>query len=275
MYAIAILNLLEIQTSTDNKNKKMVKKFLHLVLSKTKKQIRKRLTQNEKKILVINDFQYSAVTPAANYSPWLADSEFSKIYLEIKSHTLVDIFRCYELWELTEHIHNLNSNAAFIEVGVWKGGTAGIIAKKLSLLGSNVAFFLADTFEGVVKATDKDSTYNGSEHADTSQEIVENLLSNKYHKYTILKGIFPDDTSHLIDDTIQFGFCHIDVDVYESSKDIVDWIWSRMIKGGVLVFDDYGFHTCDGVTKYVNEQKNKSDRVIVHNLNGHALMIKL
>ena len=48
-----------------------------------------------------------------------------------------------------------------------------------------------------------------------------------------------------------------------------------MIIGGVIVFDDYGFHYCDGVTNYVNEQKNKSDRIVVHNLNGHAVIIKV
>ncbi|MBK7432753.1 MAG: hypothetical protein IPI66_01930 [Chitinophagaceae bacterium] len=48
-----------------------------------------------------------------------------------------------------------------------------------------------------------------------------------------------------------------------------------MIIGGVVVFDDYGFHTCTGVTKLVEEYRKHADRVIIHNLNGHALMIKL
>lgn len=254
---------------------KMIKALLHSVFSKTGIHVVKRTKYKGSTSFKIGDFKYSVILPSANYSPWLNDVDFQKIYHEIKPYTLVDIYRCYELWELTKKINDINNNASFIEIGVWRGGTAGVIGRKLSLLNANVDFYLADTFVGVAKATEKDTFYNGGEHADTSQEVVENLLSNKYHKYKILKGIFPNETSSLINDDIEFGFCHIDVDVYESSKDIVDWVWSRLIKGGIIVFDDYGFHTCDGVTKFVNEQKNKSDRVVIHNLNGHAVVIKL
>ncbi|MBL0309148.1 MAG: class I SAM-dependent methyltransferase [Bacteroidetes bacterium] len=253
----------------------MLKTLLNSTLSKFGLHLTRNSRYNGSTRFKINDYQYNVVAPCANYSPWLADAEFLKIYQEIKTHTLVDIYRCYELWELTEKIWSLNPNAHFLEIGVWRGGTAAIIGRKLALLNSNINFYLADTFVGVAKTSDKDTFYNGGEHADTSQEIVERLVKNKFHGYKILKGIFPDDTSALIDDKIKFGLCHIDVDVYESSKGIVDWIWNKMIVGGVIVFDDYGFHTCDGVTKYVNEQKSKSDRMIIHNLNGHALMIKL
>jgi hypothetical protein len=105
--------------------------------------------------------------------------------------------------------------------------------------------------------------------------LVSSLITDKYTKYEILNGIFPEETSDLIDSKIKFGLCHIDVDVYQSAKDIVDWIWCKMIIGGVIIFDDYGFYSCNGVTKYVNELKERTDCMIIHNLNGHALMIKL
>jgi O-methyltransferase len=223
----------------------------------------------------VGEFQYGVVTPYANYSPWLADTDFQDIYFQIKENTLVDIYRCYELWEIVETVNRLDSTASLIEVGVWRGGTSAVIAKKLAQLHSHSTFYMADTFAGVVKATDKDKFYNGGEHADASQEIVESLLKDKYDKYKILKGIFPDDTAHLVPTNEKFGFCHIDVDVYESARGIVDWIWDKLIPGGAIVFDDYGTHTCNGVTRYVNEQKKLADRVIVHNLNGHAIMIKI
>jgi O-methyltransferase len=83
------------------------------------------------------------------------------------------------------------------------------------------------------------------------------------------------DTSHLVPEGSRFGYCHIDVDVYNSASDVVDWIWEKLIPGGVIVFDDYGFHTCTGITQFVNEQKQKNDRLVIHNLNGHAIMIKV
>lgn len=48
-----------------------------------------------------------------------------------------------------------------------------------------------------------------------------------------------------------------------------------MVYGGIIVYDDYGFKNCAGITKHVEEQMNCNDRLVVHNLNGHALILKL
>jgi O-methyltransferase len=220
-------------------------------------------------------FDYAPIKPIASYAPWISDKTFSDVYTHIQKDTLVDIYRCYELWEIAEAIHRLDNDAAFIEIGVWRGGTAAIAGYKLKTLNAQVNFYIADTFTGVVKATKKDSYYKGGEHSDTSLEYVESVLKDKYDHYKILQGIFPEETSHLILPGKKFGYCHIDVDVYQSVKDIVEWIWDKMIDGGVIVFDDYGFYGCNGVTQYVNEQKKLTDRFIIHNLNGHAVMIKI
>jgi O-methyltransferase len=225
----------------------------------------------------VDGFYYGFSFPSANYAPWQGDESFMKIYNQIKDNTLVDIYRCYELWQLIQKAQSLNSRAAVLEVGVWRGGTAGIMSQQLSNLQSKAVLYLADTFTGVAKAGVNDSFYTGGEHSDTSQEIVEDVLKNKsrYPYYKILKGIFPDDTAHGISIDEQFALCHIDVDVYTSAKDILEWVWERLITGGVVVFDDYGFHSCTGVTKLVDEYRNHADRQIIHNLNGHAIMIKL
>lgn len=253
----------------------MIKKILKGIFAATGIHVIKRPKHNGSTRFSINDLSYDVVTPYANYSPWLSDTDFTDIYYASKPNSVVDIYRCYELWSFAEKIVKMAPDANFIEIGVWRGGTASIIGRKLSLLHSNVKFYLADTFTGVKKSSDKDSFYFDNEHADTSEEIVSQLLKDKYDNYEILKGMFPEETAFRIEEDKRFGFCHIDVDVYNSSKDIVDWIWDRMIIGGVIIFDDYGFHTCDGVTKYVNEQKSKTDRMVIYNLNGHAVMIKL
>jgi len=87
----------------------------------------------------------------------------------------------------------------------------------------------------------------------------------------ILKGIFPDDFPEVQIDKLKL--CHIDVDTYQSAKDIFDYAWPKMQVGGVVVFDDYGFWTCEGVTKYFNALDLADGRKI-HNLNGHGMIIK-
>jgi O-methyltransferase len=254
-----------------------LKSIVRSLFNNTGIYIGKRPTYKGKANFSVDNMHYGFSFPSANYAPWQGDEAFMKIYKQIRNNTLVDIYRCYELWQLVEQVHSLNRTAAILEVGVWRGGTAGIMSQQLARLESNARLYLADTFEGVAKAGVNDSFYSGGEHSDTSQQIVEDVLNNKsrYQYYTILKGIFPDATEKMIPPTEVFGLCHIDVDVYDSAKDVLEWVWGKLITGGVVVFDDYGFHTCTGVTKLVEEYRNAPDRQIIHNLNGHALMIKL
>ena len=50
---------------------------------------------------------------------WMGDEAFMKIYNQIKSNTLVDIYRCYELWQLIQKAQSLHAQAAILEVGVY------------------------------------------------------------------------------------------------------------------------------------------------------------
>lgn len=255
----------------------MIKKVIRAVFNNTGIYLGKRPTYKGKGNFVVDGLSYGYSFPQANYAPWRGDQAFQAVYTQIKGNTLVDEYRCYELWQLVEKMNSLNPAAAILEVGVWRGGTAAIMARQLSNRNSTANLYLADTFTGVAKAGENDAFYTGGEHSDTSQPVVEELLqrTSGYKNYRILKGIFPDDTQQLVAPQEVFGICHIDVDVYSSAKDILEWVWNKMITGGIVVFDDYGFHSCTGVTKLVEEYRDRPDRLIVHNLNGHALMIKL
>ncbi len=224
----------------------------------------------------IGGLSYGVNMPMANYAPWLNDKPFKELYSKIKNNTLVDIYRCYELWMLVDEVFKIGDNLNFIEIGVWRGGTASILSKKIQLLKGQGRLFLADTFTGVVKTGKEDAYYAGGEHADTTKAIVENTLNNLgLNNFEILQGIFPDETAHLVPDHPKFGLCHIDVDVYQSAKGCLQWVWDKLVIGDIVVFDDYGFHTCNGITKFVEEQRLLKDRIVIHNLNGHGILIKL
>jgi len=220
------------------------------------------------------DQNHEAVLPFATYAPWLNDNLFIKTYDIIRKYTLVDLYRCYELWQLVEQTKKLEGS--LIEIGVWRGGSGALIAKKANLMGIKDKVYLCDTFSGVVKAGDKDTRYKGGEHSDTSIDIVNQVISTlNLDNLEILVGIFPDETGQYINSDEYFRFCHIDVDVYQSAKEIVEWIWERLVVGGVIVFDDYGFHGCDGITRFVDSERIKNDRLVIHNLNGHAILVKI
>ena len=210
------------------------------------------------------------ILPFSTLAPWLDDKDFIEIYGKVKLNTLVDIYRCYELWCLAKQLTNIQGS--ILEVGVWRGGTGAILAKAAEPNGKKV--FLADTFEGVVKAGSKDTAYVGGEHADTSEAVVKDLMQSLLlTNYSILTGIFPEETSHLVEAPI--AMLHCDVDVYSSARDVVEWCLSRLTIGGVIVFDDYGFIGCEGVTVFCQELQERRDLLFIHNINGHAIFIKI
>jgi hypothetical protein len=60
------------------------------------------------------------------------------------------------------------------------------------------------------------------------------------------------------------GVCH--------NGDVTEWISERLVPGGLIAYDDYD--TTPGVARYVDAQLPIKDRIVLHNLNGHAIAIK-
>jgi O-methyltransferase len=215
---------------------------------------------------------HEAVFPYATYSPWLDDARFREVFARAREQTLVDLWRCYELWQLVEQVKDLPG--ALIEVGVWRGGTGMLIAQRAADLGIADPVYLCDTFTGVVKTSDVDTFYKDGKHDDTNEVHVRKVLADAgLTNAELLVGVFPDDTAAATQDAT-LRLCHIDVDVYESAASILEWVWPRLPVGGVVVFDDYGFASCPGVTRLVDEQRSVPGRLVIHNLNGHGVLVK-
>lgn len=202
-------------------------------------------------------------------SPWLVDPDFNKLYEKMRHNTLVDRPRCYALYLLMDQIKDLPGDV--FELGTWRGGTAAIFASCLP----SKTIYLADTFEGVVKSSEWEH-YVDKVHADTSQELVEDFLRSKVgvSNYKILKGIFPEDTGGQVK-TKKFAFAYLDADVYRSTKEAFDYIWSNICVNGIVAFDDYGMTSaCPGISKFINAIKGDTDKIFASNMNGQAYVIK-
>lgn len=215
---------------------------------------------------------YGAVEPVANYRPWDVDDAFQGVYEVAKQYTMVDEYRLWILWTLVRQLHA--PRGAVLEVGSWRGGSSATIAS--AIVRSPVPtrrLLIADTFAGVVKASDRDSYYRGGEHANASPEDVRSVFTKLgLSAPEILPGVFPEETAAALAGE-EFSFAHIDVDVYAGARDVFEWIWPRMISGGVVVFDDYGFYGCEGVTSFVQELMADGRAVVVPNLSGQAIVI--
>ncbi|MBL8491932.1 MAG: class I SAM-dependent methyltransferase [Rhodocyclaceae bacterium] len=215
---------------------------------------------------------HGVVMPFASYSPWRADAAFAAAYQAIRGHTLVDHYRCWGLWRLAGQLAAVPGD--LLEIGVWRGGTACLLALASRAAGIDAELLLADTFAGVVKAGGEDNAYRGGEHADTSEAIVRALFADQgLPEPRLLVGTFPEQTGAAVADR-RLRLCHIDVDTRDSAADAFAWAWPRLSQGGAVVFDDYGFHRCEGVARFVDVLAGRPGMLCLPNLSGHAVVVK-
>lgn len=206
-----------------------------------------------------------------------ADYFLSETYAKVSKNTMMSLPWLTDLYVMVEYVSTLTSGS-LLEVGAWRGGSGGLMALQARNLSVLDPIYICDTFKGVVKAGEEDTVYTGGEHFDTSLRTVQSLIYDKLgldKDVRILKGIFPDDTGEMIPQEEKFRFCHIDVDVYESAKGVLEWVWPRMVLGGVVLYDDYGHGITPGVRKHVDEHSEDKDKVIFTSPYMRAIMVKL
>ena len=144
------------------------------------------------------------------------------------------------------HLSNVaNLEGDIAEVGVYKGG----VAYHLNKFSNGKKVYLFDTFEGMPFKGKYDRHIIG-DFGDTSHEEVAELFYDSPN-VKIIKGVFPDSARSIISRKDKFCFVHLDADQYESTLEGLKFFYDKMVVGGVVVCDDYGW--LKGVDKAIGE----------------------
>ena len=116
----------------------------------------------------------------ANYPKDFSASSI-KICEDVKEYTMTGKLRVNALIEAVKYVTIHNIDGAFVECGVWKGGSSMAMALALKNLGvMNKAIYMYDTFGGMTEPTTNDVSL----HDENAVEIFEKLkLTNIVSKY--------------------------------------------------------------------------------------------
>ncbi|MEY3378148.1 MAG: hypothetical protein RLZZ328_1291 [Bacteroidota bacterium] len=133
----------------------------------------------------------------------------------------------------------------FAECGVYAGMSMFFVAD----LCKN-KFIGVDSFEGVSEPGEYDSDYFKSKKLSISISFAEKILKN-FDNVDLYKGWIPEVFDKLNDE--QYSYVNIDVDLYDPTKNSIEYFWPRLIKGGVLICDDYGSDKTPGARKAMND----------------------
>jgi O-methyltransferase len=174
--------------------------------------------------------------------------------------------RFYNLISFLKGVESLPG--VIIECGCWKGLSSYLICNYLketkpSFNGEN--FFVIDSFEGLSEPNEKDiitsSLLDGAGNRkgtffkkygaySSPIDTVKKTLSN-FKEVTFFKGWIPKVLNDLPD--LKVKFVHIDLDLYDPIFGSLEYFFPRLVKGGIIVCDDYGSLYWPGAKMAVDE----------------------
>jgi len=150
---------------------------------------------------------------------------------------------------------------AFVECGVWRGGSVLAMLLTLQDEGSEARdVYLYDTFEGMTEPTEEDTSpleqpaLETWRSAEESGEQAWGWLLGEFDegtvRETVLSSGYPESRVHFVrgpvEDTIpgtvpdRIALLRLDTDWYESTRHELEHLYPRLVPGGVLIIDDYG-----------------------------------
>lgn len=129
------------------------------------------------------------------------------------------------------------------EIGVFQGG----LSKLITLICPEKELYCVDTFEGIKGADPNVDVLENGRFSCSLDRVMKNVNNSKA-KY--IKGLFPEIFPK---DLTNFLFVHSDTDTYLGTKSTFDIFLDRMCLNGIIVFDDYLWPECPGVTKAIKE----------------------
>ena len=182
--------------------------------------------------------------------------------------------RMYQMVQALLFTDNLAGATA--EAGCLYGTSSYII-----LSYSRDTHYIYDSMQGLSKPNNLDYNELSKEKMDRLSKKtkrnnfltrVEDTLSDFKH-FMIGVGWIPDCFNKQRHDF--FRFVHIDVDLYEPTYESIKHFYPRLIKGGVIVCDDYGFKSWLGAKAGIEAYCKPRGIPVISTVAGNAIIIKM
>lgn len=201
---------------------------------------------------------------------WLDDMVFLNYYKSVMDPNNWHSYdRKYTLQNLVRSVIDLEGDIA--EAGVYKGASAYLMCEENSVKPESMVY-LFDSFQGLPKPKLSDGNYWKEGVFSTPVSELATTL-RKFNNYLVFEGWIPSRYNEIEDKKLKF--VHIDVDLFEPTFDSISFFYHRVVPGGMILLDDYGFYSCPGAKKAVDKfMKDKTEK-IVNLTTGQGLIIKI
>ncbi len=197
---------------------------------------------------------------------WREDRQFVDWYEKHVPENHRSLDRKYMVRELLKLTKGIPGDT--VECGAYRGATSYLICK--SNEPENKRHHVFDSFEGVSEPGEMDGRHWEKNDLAMPEQICRNTLK-EFEQVSYYKGWIPERFDEVSD--LKFSFVHIDVDLYQPTYDSAKFFYERLSPGGIILCDDYGFLTCPGARKAMDEYFADREPVVMMTT-GQGLVIR-
>ena len=193
---------------------------------------------------------------------WWQDADFNAYLDRFGERDGFNSQRRWMLHQLLKLVRDVPGDTA--ECGAFLGASSWLMCE----LGRTHHIF--DSFEGLSAPDPIDGNHWEEGVLSASETAVLKNLSP--HEPVLHKGWIPDRFADVADH--RFAAVHVDVDLHQPTQDSIEFFYPRLNPGGLFVCDDYGFTTCPGATKAVDDFMADKPEMIVSMDAGGCFFLK-
>lgn len=236
---------------------------------------------------LINAFGYEI----KRYSKFSFNYDYEQEAMEaisiIKEYSMVSYEPLVSLFQQVRYCEINNLSGDYVECGVWKGGASGLMALGNIKYGNRLRnIHMFDIFDDICEpdptvdgkfALNQVSSLSGynknifsgklqpvkgvynSHGGPGTVKIVKELIEIKIgydrdylHYY---EGWFQDTLPKVSNQIHQISILRLDGDFYASTKVCLDFLYAKVVSGGIIILDDYGLY--EGCKKATDEFREK------------------
>ena len=149
-------------------------------------------------------------------------------------------WRVYIVCTLADIVKDLPGD--FVECGVNSGACSRAVIDYVDFQRMDKTFYLLDTYDGLVPDQIRES--ERKEGIGDYLGAYKNMYERAKETFgpfrtKIIKGMVPDTLKEC--DAERICYLSIDMNVVEPEIAAANFFWPKLVKGGVIILDDYGF----------------------------------
>jgi hypothetical protein len=196
----------------------------------------------------------------------------------VRRNTMIPEPRLVNIKECIDFVLSQKIEGAYVECGVWKGGSVAFAASCYNSWGVSTPLHLFDVFDDICEpdaSVDGDRAiqeaggiknaqgrlrsvkgmYDSKGGPGSESEVIKLItsppISYKREFVNIHKGWFQETLPISLDEVKKIAILRLDGDWYSSTKVCLEYLYPLVEKDGIIIVDDYGCY--EGCRRAVDE----------------------